>query len=70
MSVSVWLDLVASSSHLRYSETSTSFQNLFVIDVQQPIVSSLQNDILDVCFILYLFIFNLVTSYGISLTTV
>lgn len=48
MSVASWLDYVDKSFKLSPSETSVALSNLFVLDINHPIVSSLQNDILDV----------------------
>lgn len=48
MSVDAWLDYVDKSFNLSPKETSIALSNLFILDTNQPILSSLQNDILDV----------------------
>lgn len=47
MSVNAWLDYVEKSFQLPQAETANTLANLFILDLKQPIVSSLQNDILD-----------------------
>lgn len=49
MSVAAWLDHVDKCLRLSPRDTSGSLPYLFVLNIQDPIVSSLQNDILDVC---------------------
>lgn len=47
MSVNTWLDYVEKSFQLPQSQTASALANLFILDLEQPIVSSLQNDIFD-----------------------
>jgi len=47
MSVNAWLDYVEKSFQLPQSQTASALANLFILDLEQPIVSSLQNDIFD-----------------------
>lgn len=48
MSVAVWLDYVDTALKLSPKNASISLSNLFIIDANIPIVSSLQNNVLDV----------------------
>lgn len=49
MSVELWVNQVHKFSlDIQNIETSRSFSQLFNLDIQNPQVSSLQNDILDV----------------------